>query len=34
VRISRDGAQRWVAVDGKALRGTLDAGDKQNLIIK
>lgn len=33
VRISRDGAQRWVAVDGKALRGTLDAGDKQKLIL-
>jgi len=28
-----DGAQQWVAVDGKALRGTLDAGDKQNVIL-
>ena len=24
---------KWVAIDGKALRGTLDAGDKQNLIL-
>ena len=33
VRVECDGAQQWVAVDGKALRGTLDAGDKQNLIL-
>ena len=33
VRMACDGALRWVAVDGKALRGTLDAGDKQNLIL-
>jgi len=33
VRVVCDGAQQWVAVDGKALRGTLDAGDKQNVIL-
>ena len=33
VRIECDGPQQWVAVDGKALRGTLDAGDKQNVIL-
>jgi predicted transposase YbfD/YdcC len=33
IRIHYQGAQKWVAVDGKALRGTLDAGDKQNLIL-
>ena len=33
VRLQCDGQKRWVAVDGKALRGTLDAGDKQNLIL-
>jgi predicted transposase YbfD/YdcC len=33
VRMECDGARQWVAVDGKALRGTLDAGDKQNLIL-
>ena len=33
VRVECDGAQQWVAVDGKALRGTLDAGDKQNVIL-
>ena len=33
VRMECDGAQQWAAVDGKALRGTLDAGDKQNLIL-
>lgn len=26
-------ARQWVAVDGKALRGTLDAGDKQNVVM-
>ncbi len=25
--------QRWIAIDGKALRGTLDAGEKQNIIL-
>lgn len=25
--------KKWIAIDGKALRGTLDAGDKQNLIL-
>ena len=33
VRMPCDGARQWVAVDGKALRGTLDAGDKQSLIL-
>jgi predicted transposase YbfD/YdcC len=33
VRVECDGAQQWAAVDGKALRGTLDAGDKQNVIL-
>jgi len=33
VRMECDGPQQWVAVDGKALRGTLDAGDKQNVIL-
>lgn len=33
VRMQCDGAKQWAAVDGKALRGTLDAGDKQNLIL-
>jgi predicted transposase YbfD/YdcC len=33
VRMPCDRAQPGVAVDGKALRGTLDAGDKQNLIL-
>jgi len=26
-------AKKWIAIDGKALRGTLDAGDKQNLVL-
>ena len=33
VRIQPHETQKWVAIDGKALRGTLDAGDKQNLIL-
>jgi predicted transposase YbfD/YdcC len=33
VRMECERAQQWVAVDGKALRGTLDAGDKQNVIL-
>jgi len=33
VRIQSHEPQKWVAIDGKALRGTLDAGDKQNLIL-
>ena len=33
IRVQCDGQKQWVAVDGKALRGTLDAGDKQNLIL-
>lgn len=33
VRVRHGEEQPWVAVDGKALRGTLDAGDKQNVIL-
>ena len=33
VRMRRGDGQPWAAVDGKALRGTLDAGDKQNVIL-
>ena len=33
VRIQSHESSKWVAIDGKALRGTLDAGDKQNLIL-
>jgi predicted transposase YbfD/YdcC len=33
VRIQSHETQKWVAIDGKALRGTLDAGEKQNLIL-
>ncbi len=24
---------KWIVIDGKALRGTLDAGDKQNIVL-
>jgi predicted transposase YbfD/YdcC len=33
VRIQSHGTQKWVAIDGKTLRGTLAAGEKQNLIL-
>ncbi len=33
VRVQSGGGTQWVAIDGKALRGTLDAGEKQNLIL-
>lgn len=33
VRIQSNEISKWVAIDGKALRGTLDAGEKQNLIL-
>ena len=33
VRIQCHETTKWVAIDGKALRGTLAAGDKQNLIL-
>ena len=33
VRMACAGPLQWVAVDGKALRGTPDAGDKQSLIL-
>ncbi|CAK0746363.1 Mobile element protein [Gammaproteobacteria bacterium] len=33
VHIQSQEGQIWVAIDGKVLRGTLDAGDKQSLVI-
>jgi hypothetical protein len=33
VRIRHSQAHKWIAIDGKALRGTLDAGEKQNVIL-
>jgi predicted transposase YbfD/YdcC len=33
VRIHYTEAKKWIAIDGKALRGTLDAGDKQHVIL-
>ena len=33
VRVECDGKQQWVAVDDKALRGTLDDCDKQNVLL-
>ena len=33
VRIPCHETPKWIAIDGKALRGTLAAGDKQNLIL-
>ena len=33
VRIQHNSSKKWIAIDGKALRGTLDAGEKQNLIL-
>jgi predicted transposase YbfD/YdcC len=33
VRIQSQEPTKWVAIDGKTLRGTLDAGEKQNLIL-
>ena len=33
VRAHYSQSQKWIAIDGKALRGTLDAGEKQNLIL-
>ena len=33
MRIQSHETSKWVAIDGKALRGTLDAGEKQNLIL-
>ena len=33
VKVQCGGGKQWADVDGKALRGTLDAGDKQNLIL-
>lgn len=33
VRIQCHDALNWVAIDGKVLRGTLDSGDKQNIVL-
>ena len=33
VRIHYNESKKWIAIDGKALRGTLDAGEKQNIIL-
>jgi predicted transposase YbfD/YdcC len=33
VRIHYNQSKKWIAIDGKALRGTLDAGEKQNVIL-
>ena len=33
VQIQHSEEQKWVAVDGKTLRGTLDGGDKQSLVL-
>jgi predicted transposase YbfD/YdcC len=33
VRIHYNESKKWIAIDGKALRGTLDAGEKQNVFL-
>jgi hypothetical protein len=33
VRIHYNQTKKWIDIDGKALRGTLDAGEKQNIIL-
>lgn len=33
VQIHYHQTKKWIAIDGKALRGTLDAGDKQNIVL-
>jgi predicted transposase YbfD/YdcC len=33
LKIQDDKIQRWIAIDGKALRGTLKAGEKQNIVL-
>jgi len=33
VQIHYNQSKKWIAIDGKALRGTLDAGDKQNIVL-
>jgi predicted transposase YbfD/YdcC len=33
VQVQGDEIQRWIAIDGKALRGTLNAGEKQNIVL-
>lgn len=33
IKIDCTQSKKWIAIDGKALRGTLDAGDKQNIVL-
>ena len=33
VHIHYNQSKKWIAIDGKALRGTLNAGDKQNIVL-
>jgi len=33
IKIDCTQPKKWTAIDGKALRGTLDAGDKQNIVL-
>lgn len=33
VRIQQDKTKGWIAIDGKALRGTLDAGERQSVVL-
>ena len=33
VQLQDDEIKKWIAIDGKALRGTLDAGEKQNIVL-
>lgn len=33
VQLQQDEEKRWLAIDGKTLRGTLDGGDKQSIVL-
>ena len=33
IKIDCTQSKKWIAIDGKALRGILDAGDKQNIVL-
>lgn len=33
VRIQPDKTKGWIAIDGKSLRGTLDAGERQSVVL-
>lgn len=33
IKIHCNQSKKWIAIDGKALRGTLGAGDKQNIVL-